>query len=76
MLRLTEVLLFASPFGLLAIWWFAGRRLAGFAWPVLAAAIVLGVILMVLGIHESMPRDAAYVPARVIDGRIIDGHAQ
>jgi hypothetical protein len=75
MLRLTEVLLFLSPLGLAALWWFAGRRLAVLAYPTLAVAIVLAVGLVVYGVRRSMPRGATYVPARLEGGRIVDGHA-
>ena len=76
MLRLTEMLLFLAPFGLFALWWFAGRRLGIVAWPALVVAIVLGGMLVAFGLRRAMPPAARYVPAHLEGGRIVDGHAQ
>lgn len=76
MLRLTEALLFLSPFALVGLWLVAGRRLAVLAWPTLCLAIVLGAILVFYGLHHSMPASATYVPASLEAGHIVDGHAR
>lgn len=76
MLRLTELLLFFSPFVLLAIWWLAGRQLARIAWPALALAVVVAGLLIAYGLRDSMPAAGRYVPARVEGGRIVDGYAK
>lgn len=76
MLRLTEILLFLSPFVLVAVWLLVGRRLAVMAYPALAVAVVLAGLLIVFGLRRSMRADATYVPAHVEDGRIVDGHAR
>ena len=80
MIRLAEVLVFLAPLGA----YFLYRRtvargeaapsrqmLAGIA----AGLLVFGAALSWFGVHERLPPDARYVPARIEDGRIVPGHA-
>ena len=45
--------------------------LAGIA----AGLLVFGAALSWFGVHQRLPPDARYVPARIEDGRIVPGHA-
>jgi hypothetical protein len=74
MLRLSEILLFLAPFGLLALWWLLGTRSKWVVWVALAAVLVLAAGTAWFGLTEGLPRGARYVPARLQNGRIIAGH--
>jgi hypothetical protein len=76
--RLTELLLFLTPFALLVVW----RLTAGVGGPpralLVAAAGALGLLAVLLAWysqHNALPPSATYVPAEVQDGHIIPGHA-
>ena len=77
-MRLTELLLFLTPFALFIVW----RLTASVGGPpralLVAAAgglALLAVLLAWYSQHNALPPSATYVPAEVQDGRIIPGHA-
>ncbi len=78
MLRLSEIALFAAPFLLFGVW----RLAAVYGFPSAAAVVVAaGALLVMLGAliwfgeERALPPGAAYVPARLENGRIVPGHA-
>ncbi|HSU05575.1 MAG TPA: DUF6111 family protein [Acetobacteraceae bacterium] len=78
MLRLSELALFLSPFLLFAAWRFALARglRSGPVVATAAGALVLMIgVLMWFAADRALPRNGAYVPARLEDGRIVPGHA-
>lgn len=74
MLRLSEILLFLAPFGLVALWWILGTRSRWVVWAALAMVLALAAGTAWLGIESGLPRGARYVPAHLQNGRIVDGH--
>ena len=77
MLRLTEIGLFLLPFVVFGLcWWFGTLSPSP---RVLAAAflclVLFGGYLVWYGAANSFSPGADYVPARMIDGRIVAGHA-
>jgi hypothetical protein len=75
MLRLAEVVLFLAPFGLFLAWWLAGARASpALVWVAGLLLIVVGGGVVWYGLDRSLPRDAAYVPARLEGGTIVPGH--
>jgi hypothetical protein len=75
MLRLAEVALFLAPFGLVMAWWFAGSRASWhLVWLSYALLIVVGGSVVYYGLERALPRDVAYVPARLENGVIVPGH--
>lgn len=77
-MRLTELLLFLTPFAAFIVW----RLTVGVGGPPravligLACAIVLMAALLVwLSVHQALPPNAPYVPAQLQNGRIVPGHA-
>lgn len=80
MIRLAELLVFLSPLGAYLLYRRTVRRgqaapsrqvLAGIA----AGLLLFGAVLSWFGVHERLPPDARYVPARIENGRIVPGHA-
>ena len=80
MIRLAEVMVFLAPLGAYLLYRRTVARgqsapsrqvLAGIA----AGLLVFGAVLSWFGVHERLPPDARYVPARMQDGRIVPGHA-
>ncbi len=75
MLRLVEIGLFASPFVIYAIWLVVGRRLSvGLFWAIIVTLLVLCGGTVWFGLDNSLPKADGYVPARVVNGRIVPGH--
>ncbi len=74
MLRLSEILLFLAPFGLVTLWWVLGTRSPWLVWAALAMVLALAAGTAWLGIEGGLPRGARYVPARLQNGRIVAGH--
>ncbi|MBV9735643.1 MAG: hypothetical protein JO209_07010 [Acidisphaera sp.] len=76
MIRLAELVLFLSPFAAYAVWWWLGRVAPSPA--VLAVTFMFlaafGAALAWFGVDRRLA-PGAYVPARLVDGRIIPGHA-
>ena len=74
MLRLAEFGLFLVPFGLFLAWLLLERVsakmaiLAGVAFVVMAGATIL------YGLERRLDRGEAYIPARIQDGQIVQGH--
>jgi hypothetical protein len=76
--RLTEFVLFLTPFALFLVW----RLTAGIGGPprvvIIAAAAALATLAALLVWYsqdDALPPSATYVPAQVQDGRIVPGHA-
>jgi hypothetical protein len=75
MLRLAEVALFLAPLGLLIAWWLASSRASqAVMWASMLLLIVVGGSVVYYGLERALPRDVAYVPARLEGGRIVPGH--
>ena len=74
MLRLAEFGLFLVPFGLFLAWLLLERVsakiaiLAGVMFVLMAGATIL------YGLERRIDRDEVYVPARLQDGQIVQGH--
>ena len=80
MIRLAELMVFLAPLGAYLLYRRTIARgevapsrqvLAGIA----AGLLVFGAVLSWFGVHERLPPDARYVPARIENGRIVPGHA-
>lgn len=77
MLRFVELILFLSPFLLLAAWRITVYAGGPSSHVVTASAILLVLVLSaLLWLHQdgALPSGAAYVPATLQNGRIIPGH--
>jgi hypothetical protein len=75
MLRLSEIGLFLAPFALYVTWLYLGRRAPPvFVWSAVALILALCVGTVWFGIANRLGRGEAYVPAHVVDGRIVAGH--
>jgi hypothetical protein len=76
MLVLIEALLVLLPFGLYLLWLRREAEPSSAMLVLTAAAVALGAGLALwIGLTQEVARDAAYVPARVEDGRIVPGGA-
>ena len=78
-MRLVEIALLVLPVVAYVIWrtqWPDRGPPRAFALFVVGAVVLMGVLLMVLRLEDAAPRDAAYVPSRIEDGRIVPGHAE
>lgn len=80
MIRLAELMVFLAPLGAYLLYRRTIARgetapsrqvLTGIA----AGLLVFGAVLSWFGVHERLPPDARYVPARIENGRIVPGHA-
>lgn len=77
MLRLTEIGLFLLPFAVFGLcWWFGSLSPspAMLAFAVVCLAAFAGYLLW-YGSERSLPPGAVYVPAQLVNGTIIPGHA-
>ncbi len=75
-MRWAEAGLFLAPLLLLAAWWLAARLARpALVWPVVAAIAGLAAGTLWYGLSHRLDRGQDYVPAALIDGRIIPGHA-
>lgn len=80
MLRWGEALLFLAPLAAFIVWRRAvARGLEGLPPRQIVALLVglllMGVALIWMGEREGLP-PGRYVPAAVVDGRIVPGHAE
>ena len=78
MLRMSELVAFLAPFLAYLAW----RRIAAGQGPspaMLALTFLglalFGAALAWFGVHRALVPDQRYVPARVVDGRIVAGHS-
>jgi hypothetical protein len=78
MLRASEMVLFVAPFVAFAILYavfFRGRGVSRHTLLIALAAVVgLGAYLVWLGTSQRLDRDERYVPAKLHDGDIVQGH--
>ena len=78
MIRAIELLLFAAPLGVYAMWrmgWFRNVRPTRQTLIVgLAGLLALGAALAWAGLRERHPESSRYVPAEMRDGQIVPGH--
>lgn len=77
MLRLAELALFLSPIAAYMIWRLTAAR--GGPSPIILAAACCGVALLAgalvwFALNNTLPSGGRYVPAQVLNGRIIPGH--
>jgi hypothetical protein len=72
--RLTEIALFLAPFALAAAWWVLGWRSRWVVWAAVGSLAVLALSLAWFGTAQRLPHGSRYVPARVENGRIVNGH--
>jgi uncharacterized membrane protein YfbV (UPF0208 family) len=77
-MRWAEALLFAAPFAAFLIW----RRISAGEGPspallaaTLAALLAFGGVVAWLGLGRQIGRNRTYVPAALVDGHIVAGHA-
>lgn len=77
-MRWAEALLFVAPFAVFLIW----RRVSaggGPSLPLLAATLALllafGAALGWLGVAKRIGPRERYVPAKLVDGKVVAGHA-
>ncbi len=74
-MRWAELALFLSPFALFAVWWLAAKwARPDLVWPVVAAVAVLAVATIWFGLSRRLDRGQTYVPAAMVDGRVVAGH--
>lgn len=75
MLRFSEIGLFLVPFALYASWLVLGRRLpAMLVWGAVALTVAMGVGTVWFGLVNRLGRNETYVPAAVVNGRLVPGH--
>lgn len=74
MLRLSEFALFLAPFALFGGWLFLGTRARWLLWAATAGLAVLGAVIVWLGVSQRLAPHQVYVPARLQDGHIVEGH--
>jgi hypothetical protein len=81
MLRGTEVLLFLSPFIAAGAWWWLSRRTGLLFTPTptvlvvtFAALAIMGGCLVWFGLDRRLGNTGVYVPAQLVDGKIIPPH--
>ena len=80
MIRLVELMVFIAPLLALVAWQVAvARGLDGPAPRQLAAMLggllLLAALLALLAVREALP-PGVYVPAQVVDGRVVPGHTE
>jgi hypothetical protein len=78
MLRTGEIVAFLFPFAVYLVW----RRFSAGSGPspamlggTLLALALFGAALAWFGVHHALSPNGPYVPARVVDGRIVPGHS-
>ncbi len=75
MLRLTEFGLFLVPLTLYVAWRVLGARLPPAAiWATLALILLMIAGTLWFGLTEKLDPDQAYAPARLENGRVVEGH--
>ncbi len=73
-MRWAEILLFFTPFLLFAAWRVSvAYARPSLAWGALGAALVLVGVTALFGLERRVPGADAYVPARIVDGKIVPG---
>ena len=78
-MRFAEIALLALPMLAYVVWrtqWPDRGPPRAFALFVVGSVLLMGVLLVILRLEEAAPRDAAYVPSRIEDGRVVPGHAE
>ena len=74
MLRFTEIGLFLVPFALFVAWRIMGPRTPPWAvWLALVAVLLLAGGSAWYGLARRAPPGDVYVPAHIVDGRIVPG---
>jgi uncharacterized protein HemX len=77
MQAILAVLLAALPFGLYLLWLRRDAEPSGALLALTALLVALGAGFAVwYGLRQDTERDAAYVPARIEDGRIVPGRGE
>ena len=79
MIRLAELALFFAPLAAYVLWRMTVTRGQQGPSPALLSAILLGLLcfgagLAWFGVRERFSTSAAYVPAVLRDGRVVQGH--
>jgi peptidoglycan/LPS O-acetylase OafA/YrhL len=75
MLRFAEIGLFLAPFALFLVWrLLASRVRPALLWIGTVVLVALAGMAVGFGLHERMDPHARYVPAHMVDGRIVPGH--
>lgn len=78
MLRLVELGLFLAPLVAFLAWrWLSpagGPSLRLVIGTACTLALLAGTLIW-LSVHQALPPDTSYAPARLEDGRIVSGHA-
>ncbi len=73
-MRWVEVALFLAPFALFAAWRLSARLARpSLLWGMIAVVLVLAVGTVLFGLSRRLPPSDAYVPARIVDGKIVPG---
>jgi len=77
MVRLTEIGLFLLPFAVFGLSWWFGSLTPSPTVLVLAFACLVGLTAYLIwyGDERSLPAGTVYVPARLVDGTVVPGHA-
>ncbi len=75
MLRAAEFGLFLLPIGLFVLWRVLTPHVRpALLWATMAAVLALGATAIGYGLNQKLDRGERYVPARIENGRIIEGH--
>ena len=74
MLRLAEFGLFLVPFGLFLAWLLLERVSAKMAIFAGVVFVVMAGATILYGLERRLDRGEIYIPARVQDGQIVQGH--
>lgn len=74
MLRLAEFGLFLVPFGLFLAWLLLERVSAKIAIFAGVMFVLMAGATILYGLERRVDRDEVYIPARMQDGQIVQGH--
>jgi len=74
MLRLSEIGLFLTPLALFVGFYFLGSRARWLLWVATALLVTLGSVVVWLGVSQRLAPHQVYVPARMQNGHIVEGH--
>ncbi len=74
MLRLAEFGLFLVPFGLFLAWLLLERVSAKIAIFAGVMFVLMAGATILYGLERRIDRDEVYIPARLQDGQIVQGH--
>lgn len=74
MLRLAEFGLFLVPFGLFLAWLLLDRVSAKIAIFAGVMFVLMAGATILYGLERRVDRDEVYIPARMQDGQIVQGH--